>query len=74
MSTTDPKQPPRDLGTTNRQDSTDAAAVVASSISRIKKIIFAPPSKCRIDLYGLVANGTVLKQLHVEFAPVLLVS
>ena len=43
MSSTDPERHPRDLGTTNRQDSTDAPAMVASSISRIKKIIFFGP-------------------------------
>ena len=32
---TDPRQPRGDLRTTNRQDSTDAPALVASSISRI---------------------------------------
>ena len=43
MSRTDQKQLPGDLRTTNRQDSTDAAAMAASSISRIKKIIFFAP-------------------------------
>ena len=42
---TDPKRAPRDLGTTNRQDSTDAPAMVASSISRIKKINFFGPQE-----------------------------
>ena len=42
-STTDQKRPPGDLRTTNRQDSIDAPALVASSISRIKKIIFFGP-------------------------------
>ena len=31
----------------------------------IKKLIFLAPSKCPIDLFGPLANGTVLKQLHV---------
>ena len=39
----DPEQPQGDLRTTNRQDSTDAPAMAASSISRIKKIIFFAP-------------------------------
>ena len=42
-STTDQKRPPGDLRTTNRQDSIDAPALVALSISRIKKIIFFGP-------------------------------
>ena len=37
MSTNDPRRPRGDLRTTNRQDSIDAPALVASSISRIKK-------------------------------------
>ena len=37
------KRPRGDLRTTNRQDSTDAPAMVASSISRIKKINFFGP-------------------------------
>ena len=39
----DPERPPRDLRTTNRQDSAGTAAVAASSISRIKKINFFCP-------------------------------
>jgi hypothetical protein len=31
----------------------------------LKKLIFSPPSTCPIDLFGPVANGTVLKQLHI---------
>ena len=44
-STTDQKRPPGDLRTTNRQDSTDAPAMVASSISRIKRNIFFGPQE-----------------------------
>ena len=40
---TDPRRSQGDLRTTNRQDSTDAPALVASSISRIKKINFFDP-------------------------------
>ena len=43
MSRTDPKRHREDLRTTNRQDSTDTAVMVASSISRIKIIIFFGP-------------------------------
>ena len=66
MSSSDPRRPRGDLRTTNRQDSIDAPALVASSISRIKKNIFSAPRKCPIDLFGLVANGTVLKRLHAR--------
>ena len=45
MSSSDPRRPRGDLRTTNRQDSTDAPALVASSISRIKKIIFFGPQE-----------------------------
>ena len=45
MYLTDHKRPRRDLRTTNRQDSAGAAAVVASSISRIKKNIFFGPQE-----------------------------
>ena len=31
----------------------------------IKKLFFSPPSKCPIDLFGPVANGRILKRLHV---------
>ena len=31
----------------------------------LKKIFFSPPSKCPIDLFGPVANGTTLERLHV---------
>ena len=65
MSSSDPRRPRGDLRTTNRQDSIDAPALVASSISRTKKLIFSAPSKCPIDLLGPVANRTVLKRLHV---------
>ena len=36
----------------------------------LKKLIFSAPSKCPIDLFGPVANGTMLKRLHArsEFA------
>ena len=30
----------------------------------LKKLIFLGPSKCPIDLFGPVANGTILKRLH----------
>ena len=33
----------------------------------LKKFSFPAPSTCPIDLFGLVANGTVLKRLHVVF-------
>ena len=65
VSNTDPRRPQGDLRTTNRQDSIDAAVMAGPSISRIKKSIFSPPSKCPIDLFGPVANGTILIQLHV---------
>jgi hypothetical protein len=45
MSSSDPRRPQGDLRTTNRQDSIDAPALVASSISRIKKIIFFAPQE-----------------------------
>ena len=31
----------------------------------LKKRVFSPPSTCPIDLFGPLANGTVLKRLHV---------
>ena len=31
----------------------------------LKKLFFSAPSKCPIDLFGPVSNGTILKQLHV---------
>ena len=31
----------------------------------LKKYFFSPPSKCPIDLFGPLANGTELKRLHV---------
>ena len=36
----------------------------------LKKLIFSAPRKCPIDLFGPVANGTMLKWLHArsEFA------
>ena len=67
MSSSDPKRPRGDLRTTNRQDSTDALAMAVSSISRMKKIFFSPPRTCPIDLFGPIANRTVLKQLHAAF-------
>ena len=45
MSREDPKRPREDLRTTNRQDSTDAPAMAASLISRIKKINFFGPQE-----------------------------
>ena len=45
MSSSDPRRPRGDLRTTNRQDSIDAPALVASSISRIKKINFFGPQE-----------------------------
>ncbi len=43
MSTTDQKRPLGDLRAATRQDSIDAAVMAASSITRIKKIIFFAP-------------------------------
>ena len=34
----------------------------------LKKIRFLTPSKCPIDLFGPVANGTILKRLHAAVA------
>ena len=62
-STTYPKRTPGDLRVANRQGSIDAAVMAGPSISRIKKKFFSPPSKCPIDLFGLVANGTMPKRL-----------
>jgi len=31
----------------------------------LKKLFFSAPSKCPIDRFGPVANGTILKRLHV---------
>ena len=31
----------------------------------LKKLIFSAPSKCPIDLFEPLANGTILKRLHV---------
>ena len=45
MSTTDPERLPSDLGTTDRQDSTDAPAMVASSMSRHQEINFFTPQE-----------------------------
>ena len=45
MSSSDPRRPRGDLRTTNRQDSIDAPALVASSISRIKKNNFFGPQE-----------------------------
>ena len=33
----------------------------------LKKLLFSPPRKCPIDLFGPVANGTILKRLQVRF-------
>ena len=44
-SSSDPRRHRGDLGTKNRRDSTDAPALVASSISRIKKNIFFGPQE-----------------------------
>ena len=30
----------------------------------LKKIIFSPPITCPIDIFGPLANGTILKRLH----------
>ena len=46
------KRPQGDLRATNRQDSTDPAAVVGPSISRTRKITFPAPSTYRSDLLG----------------------
>ena len=64
---TDPRRLRGDLRTTNRQDSTDAPAMAGSSISRIKKLIFSPPRKCPIALFGPISYGTVLERLLVAF-------
>ena len=52
MYCTDPARPPRDLGTTNRQDSTDAPAMAASSV-RARAALRAretpPPSRSARD-------------------------
>ena len=37
----------------------------------LKKLFFLAPSTCPIDLFGPLANRTVLKRLHDAFAPVL---
>ena len=50
------KRPQGDLRATNRQDSIDAPAMAAASISRIKKLIFFAPRKCPIDLFGPLAD------------------
>ena len=42
-SSTDPRRPRGDLRTTNRQDSTDAPAMAASSVSRHQEINFFDP-------------------------------
>jgi hypothetical protein len=34
----------------------------------LKNLFFLAPDKCPIDLFGPIANGTVLKQLRVVFA------
>ena len=39
----------------------------ARQYRELKKNIFLAPSKCRIDLFGPSANGTILKRLHVAF-------
>ena len=44
-----------------------AAMVASSSIARIKKNKFSAPSTCPIDLFGPLANGRILKQLHAAF-------
>ena len=74
MSSSDPRRPRRDLGTTNRQDSTDAPAMAASSISRIKKKKISAPRNCILDLFGPRANRTPLKQLQCAFGVCMLVS
>ena len=40
----------------------------------LKKLIFSAPSTCPIDLFGPLANGTVLKRLHARSEFALLVS
>ena len=45
-----------------------AATAPSWHVSReLKKKSFSAPSTCPIDLFGPVANGTVLKRLHVAF-------
>ena len=50
-----------------------AVAVEACAEDRqyrdIKELIFSAPSKCPIDLFGPLANGTILKRLLGEFDP-----
>ena len=64
MSSSDPRRPRGDPRTTNRQDSTGAAVMAASSISRIKKIFFWLPRKCPICLFGPLANRMILERLQ----------
>ena len=45
VSSSDPRRPRGDLRTTNRQDSTDAPAVAASSVSRRQEINFFGPQE-----------------------------
>jgi hypothetical protein len=42
------------------------------NIAKLKKLVFSPPSTCPIDLFGPVANRTVLERLHARL--ILLVS
>ena len=67
-SSTDPRRPRGHHRTTNRQVSTDAAAMVWDRQYReLKKLIFSTPRKCPIDLFGPVANGRILKRLQSRF-------
>ena len=65
----DPKCPPRDLRTTNRQDSAGAAAMAASSISRIKKNnFFGPQEVSHLSLWTTSEpNGTQTAACRVLF-------
>ena len=65
MSSSDPRRPPGDLWTLDWQDSTGAAVMGDRQYRELKKYFFSPPSKCPIDLFGPLANGTELKRLHV---------
>ena len=59
-SSTDQKRPLGDLRTTNRQDSTDAPAMAASSVSRHQEINFCGPQESSYLSLGAISgpNGT----------------
>jgi hypothetical protein len=41
---------------------------LTTSAPRIKKLIFSPPNKCLIDLFGPVSNRSLLKKLLGAFS------